>query len=72
MSERKWVPTRKDRKKKSLEVRKGMTETNNTSIKETKYDPIKEIKSIFENHNRETMATKKGRLISIPEIKLNR
>ena len=53
-------------------MRKAITEGNNTSTKETKYDPIKEIRSIFENHNRETMATKKGRLISIPEIKLNR
>ena len=74
MSERKWVPTRKDRKKKTIELRKGKgnIEISSFSTKETKYDPIKEIRNIFETHNRETMVTKKGRLINIPEISLKR
>jgi hypothetical protein len=37
-----------------------------------KYDPIKEVKSIFENYNREVSLTKKGRLIKIPDIKLKK
>jgi hypothetical protein len=41
-------------------------------LNEGRPDPIRSIQKIFEEHNRECMETKKGRLIKIPKISLNK
>jgi hypothetical protein len=69
MTARKWVP--KKRKDKSSSVTEIKSEIVGYSA-EGKLDPIKAISRIFEAHNRECLDKKKGRLIRIPNISINR
>lgn len=41
------------------------------NMNEGKPDPIRAIQKIFEEHNKECLETKKGRMIKIPRINLN-
>lgn len=69
LTARKWVPKkRKERTNSVLEIKSEAAGVLN----EGKPDPIKSIQKIFEEHNRECMETKKGRLIKIPKINLNK
>ena len=69
LTAKKFVPKkRKERKNSIVEVKPdplGWTS-------ERRVDPIKAVTKIFEQHNRECMETKKGRLIRIPKININR
>jgi hypothetical protein len=69
LTARKWVP--KKRKERTSSVIEMKAEAAGL-LNEGKADPIKSIQKIFEEHNRECMETKKGRLIKIPKINLNK
>lgn len=69
MTARKWVPKkRKERTNSVMEIKSEQSGNGNDG----KPDPIKAIQMIFQEHNRECLETKKGRLIKIPKITLNR
>lgn len=79
LTTKKWIP-RGDSKKKSDGDKSSLGKTKIQEQKKLyyapvnmlKYDPIQEVKSIFENYNREASVNKKGRLIKIPDINLRR
>ena len=77
LTAKKWVYSRDKSKKNGTEYKLNnktskLDLTNPLSSREMKYDPVKKVKEIFQNHNRETSVTKKGRLIKIPDLKLRR
>lgn len=69
LTARKWVPKKKKERNTSVAEMKSEI-IGGTS--EGKADPIKAIQKLFEEHNRECMDTKKGRMIRIPKIVINR
>jgi hypothetical protein len=69
LTARKWVPKkRKDKNKSVAEIKSEVIGYDSSG----KIDPIKAIHKIFEEHNRECMDSKKGRMIRIPKISINR
>lgn len=68
LTARKWVPKkRKERTNSVVEMKSELLGNMN----EGKPDPIRAIQKIFEEHNKECLETKKGRMIKIPRINLN-
>ena len=73
LTAKKWIPKSESKKKsQSTHGGKNKMEMYYVPVKEFKYDPIKEVNSIFEDNNREFSMTKKGRFIKIPDINLTR
>lgn len=76
LTAKKWIPSKEKKTKATSEYksnRVSKAEISYTPIsKQYKNDPIKQVKEIFESHNKETAATKRGRYIKIPELSLKR
>lgn len=64
MTGKRWIPKRRIEKDNTIEVKSEVVYAPH----EGKYDPIQAVLQIFEDHNKETHDTKKGRAIRIPKI----
>lgn len=69
MQNKRWVPKyRKEKKSSTIDV----SESTMVSMEENRYDTMRDIQSVFEEHNRECFETKRGRIINIPRFSLPR